>query len=86
MQILSGSEFTFEKWKSGTYTCLGLTNHVEILHKKGIIKKYAIGYDSLNNPVRQKLNHKCIMFFKDGLTFWSHLTNNEFKEIFENER
>ena len=83
MQKISGSEFIFEKWKSGSYVDLGLCNHLEILHKKEIIRKYAIGYcDSKHNPVRQKLNHKCVMFFNNGISFWSHLTNKEFEEIF----
>lgn len=83
MQELSGTEFIFEKWRSGSYVDLGLCNHSEILHKKDIIKKYTIGFcNSENNPVMQKLNHKCVLFYKNGKTFWSHLTNKEFEEIF----
>ena len=84
MQEVSGTEFIWSKWKAGSYVTLGIINHNEIMPKIHIIRKYAIAYcDSLHNPIRQKPGHKCVMFYKDGLTFWSHLTNKEFKEVFK---
>ena len=83
MQKMSGTQFEWPKWRAGSYVDLGLANHTEILHKKDTIRRYAVGWcDSLHNPIRQKINHMCVMFFKDGKHFWSHLTAHEFREIF----
>jgi len=82
---MDSSLFDWLTWRSGTPLDLGITicRYNYIIKKKEIIKEYAIGYckgESL--PCRAKPNHKAIMFYKNGVHFWFHLTNKEFEEIF----
>lgn len=80
---LPPSEFIWEKWRAGSYYELGLLNgHHDILLKRKIIKKYAIGYcDAKKIYIRPRTDSMAVMFFKDE-TFWSHLRYEEFETIF----
>ena len=54
-----------------------------ILVLKHMLHKYAIGYcDGESLVCRPKVNHKAVMFFKDGICYWFHMTNDEFKKVF----
>ncbi len=82
---LSATEFFWERWRAGSYYHLGLNGHEGIRTPEGkkIIKKYAFGYcNGLKVHVRPRSNSVAVMFFKDGETFWSHLFDVEFKNIF----
>ena len=84
---LDSSYFTFELWEAGSFLRMfGFHVYVNELDfkKKEILRKYVVGYcdaESLN--VRPKTNCKAVMFFYGGDYFWSHLTNEEFEEIFK---
>lgn len=86
IEQLPSFEFSFERWNAGTYLDLGFYNgHFDIRTPVGqnIIRKHAIGYcpgESLE--VRPKLDCTAVMYFIDGICFWSHLTNQEFNMIF----
>ena len=76
--------FDWQVWRAGCISDLGIpTNRKEVIieHRK-LIKEYAIGYqDGERLLCRPKVNHKAIMFYKDRIHFWQHLTNEEFESI-----
>lgn len=86
IEELPSYEFTFEKWGAGSYSNLGLSNgHYDIdsLNGKILIRKYAIGYcHGKKLMIRPKPDCVGVMFYKDDLTFWTHLTLVEFNNIF----
>ena len=86
LEEIASYDFTYDKWQAGSYSYLGLLNgHFDIDTINGhiLIRKYAIGYcDAKRLFVRPKLDCIAVMFFKDGITFWSHLTKQEFNKIF----
>ena len=86
IEELPAYEFTFEKWNAGSFSDLGMLNgHYDIdsINGKILIRKYAIGY-CLGRKlwVRPKLDCVGVLFFKDEITFWTHLRINEFENIF----
>ena len=59
---------------------------VWIVERKRVLRKYAIGYcDARQLMCRPKHNHYAVMYFKDGIEFWSHLRVREFEKVFVNE-
>ena len=79
---LSSCYFTFERWKAGSLTLLGIyTRYNSIVENRHIIRKYAIGYIEAERLwVRHKKDCTAVVFFYDGKHFWTHLTNKEFIE------
>ena len=85
MEYLGEHLFNWSRWRSGSPADLSLACRTEILVlNKRFIRKYAVGYcDAERLVCRPKVNHKAVMFFKDGFHFWFHLTNKEFYVINE---
>jgi len=58
----------------------------EILKQRERIRQYAIGYCNGDELLcRPKQDCVGVMFLKDNIQFWFHLTNKEFEVIFEGE-
>ena len=71
-------------WRAGSPADLFLVcREPQLIAMRNIIRTYAVGYcNSEHILCRPKLEHKAVMFFKDGINFWFHLTNKEFGVIF----
>ena len=53
---------------------------------RNVLRKYAVGYiNSENLRCRSKHNCYAVMFFKDNVFSWCHLTNKEFQKVFMEE-
>ena len=76
--------FTFELWRAGSLTELGIpTREWFILDNKAKIRKMAVGYIKAHKlQVRPKMNCMAVMFYINGGHFWTHLRNKEFKLCF----
>jgi hypothetical protein len=77
--------FDWLTWRAGHPLDLGIVScrYAFIIQKQEVIRKYAIGYCNGENLIcKPKIEHKAVMFYKDGIHFWFHLTNKEFYEIF----
>ena len=58
----------------------------ELVRMRRLIRRHAVGWCKAETLLcRPKVKHKGVMFFKDGKHFWFHLTDNEFRRIFEDE-
>jgi len=78
-------EFTFDKWSAGSLYNLGIDGHKHLMFRYAMryIRQYAIGYCHVEYiQVRPKLDCVAVMFFKDEVQFWTHLTFSEFRRIF----
>ena len=89
-------DFTFERWNAGSYyDLLGIVNGLHTVFNPVLplrvnrvdainaVRKYAVGYCPAEDlQVRPKIDCIAVMFFKDGIQFWSHLTCREFRNIF----
>ena len=84
IQKLYPELFDWLSWRSGSPADLFVRCDEKVLiSKKEILKYYAIGYcDGERLECRPKENCKAVMFYKDDITFWFHLTNFEFQEVF----
>ena len=79
--------FTFEKWKAGSLSDLGLqTREWSIVSPMGkaLIRRSAIGYcDGSSVFVRCKTGTVAIMFENEKFEqWWTHLTQREFELVF----
>jgi len=86
LEHLDSTLFDWSKWHSGSPKDLGIPycNYKDLMIRKEVVRKYAIGYCNGENLLcRPKFGTKAVMFFKDSITFWFHLTNKEFNEIFD---
>jgi hypothetical protein len=81
---LSSELFNWIRWRNGSPADLNIIcRKPAIIAAKSRIRKYAVGWcNSENCLCRPKVNQKAVMFFKDGIHFWFHLTNEEFNEVF----
>ena len=80
-------DFSFSRWKLGNPTDLFNVR----LRCKGLpikqIGSYAVGYCNAGSlRIRPKLGQKAVMFFKDGEFSWFHLMEDEFNEIFNDNK
>ena len=87
LQQLDPTLFDLFTWINGSpYATFGIPCIYSELTKncnKSIFKQYAVGYCNGENLIcRPKINHKAVMFCKDGDYLWFHFTNKEFEEIF----
>lgn len=85
---MHGVFFNWQLWRSGSPKLLDIVcREKELIESKEIIKKYAIGYcDGASLVCRPKVDCIGVMFFKDEINFWFHLTKKEFNIIFKNEK
>jgi len=85
LEKMHGTSFDFTTWKTGSLIDLGISSRFEdIVNKKELIKKYAIGYCSGEEVIcRPKRKTIAVMFLKDNNIFWQHLTEEEFNLIFK---
>ena len=84
MYELGEEHFDWLTWRNGNSSNLFITcNTPQIIAKKEILRKFAIGYcEGHKLNCRPKNNCMAVMFCKDNILFWFHLTNYEFKEVF----
>lgn len=76
--------FDWSTWRSGNPSNFGLIcrSNVLILGKH-ILSNHAVGYaNAASIPCRPKPGQFAVMFFKDDVYFWFHLTKEEFNNIF----
>jgi len=79
------SNFTWQLWCGGTLLDLGVLHNREefILAKKNTLRKYAIGYCKAESlACRPKKDCFAVMFQKNSIIFWTHLSSEEM-EIFK---
>ena len=85
IQRINPSNFTWQLWRGGTLLDLGVFVNVKefILAKDAVLRKYAIGYcRGCALLCRPKNDCYGVMFQKEGLQFWTHLSIEEFEQIF----
>jgi len=86
IQRLQGIYFDWSTWRAGSILDLGIPKmrYFYIIKYKSILRKYAIGWCKGESVIcRQKVDRIAVMFRKDDLIFWNHLTIKEFEEVFE---
>lgn len=86
LRKLDSSLFTWHLWRAGSPLSLNIKCRENIIiSNKSILIKHGIGYCNGENLLcRPKVDTKAVMFFDDeGNEFWFHLTNKEFKMVFE---
>lgn len=78
---ISSVQFTFERWRAGSLTELGIPHREwSIIKNKSFIQNFAIGFTEGHRlAVRPKKGYIAVMFFNERLDhFWTHLTYKEF--------
>lgn len=87
LEKLSAANFTEELWEASSYLKLfGFHVRLEQLNaqKAKVLREHAVGYIHGENLwIRPKKDCIAIMYYYDGIYFWSHLSNDEFYKIFE---
>jgi hypothetical protein len=78
--------FDWSTWRTGSPADLCLQCQETFLtspHGKSIIRQHAVGWcHGTILPCRPKQDHVGVMFFKNDLHFWFHLSQKEFDLIF----
>lgn len=84
IEKIDSTLFDWISWRSGSPLDFFVPcRESALVEIRPILRRYAIGYCIGENLLcRPKLNHKAVMFFKNDLHFWFHLTNREFERIF----
>lgn len=85
IEKINPAEFTYEKWRNGPLTQLGIENRFySIKDNIHLVRKYAVGYcDAGQLDLRPKPEQFAVMFFKKGIGyFWTHLIQEEFELCF----
>ena len=83
LEYLDEQLFTASRWRSGTPADLLIQCRTQSISKnRHTLKAHAVGYcDAEKLLCRPKNEHKAVMFFKDDIHFWFHVTNREFEVI-----
>jgi hypothetical protein len=84
---MESSLFDWMTWRSGNISDIvrGPTREEILLDNVTEIIRYAIGWCPAEMiPCRPKTNYIAVMFYKDDVLFWTHLTKQEFIKIFVN--
>jgi len=77
MERLQEDSFTWSRWRA-----FNLVSGRYFDEYKNLFKKYAVGYiDAERLRCRPKCNHYAVMFLKDDVFSWVHLTSDEFKDL-----
>jgi hypothetical protein len=81
---LNSSHFTWSRWRAGSPADFAVSCRTDDLVKiRDRLKAHAVGYCHAEGLLcRPKIDHKAVMFWKDGHHFWFHLRNKEFSLIF----
>ena len=77
--------FCWSRWRNfDLYFCEKIIcRGYDVIAHRNILRKYAIGYCEAESLVcRPKINCFAVMFLKDDVLSWCHLTKNEFNVIF----
>lgn len=86
LEELDSTLFDWSTWKAQNPDIFGIPWRFEIItsnYGKNILRKHAIGWCYSDKTIcRPKINHIAIMFEKDDIKFWTHLTLEEFIEVF----
>lgn len=84
VERMDPSYFDWLHWREGSpadFLVQCRTDELLAIRKK--LKEHAVGWCPAERLLcRPKIDHKAVMFFKDGHHFWFHLTNKEFGGIF----
>jgi hypothetical protein len=76
-------QFTYDIWRAGSLTELGIPHRtwaIKLYRKE--IKQMAVGFtEGYKLHVRPKIGYMAIMFFTDNKHFWTHLTVEEFNIV-----
>lgn len=83
---ISPDLFTWQRWRK--CDILSLLNcfcvEYDLIRRRKEIIKYSFGYcDAKYLLCRPKANNYAVMFFKDDIFQWFHLTKKEFNVIFK---
>jgi MoaA/NifB/PqqE/SkfB family radical SAM enzyme len=83
---MSKGWFTETTWEVGSVGIMGIdTRYASLTSRinKVALKAFAIGWTRADNLLfRPKADHVAVMYKYKGKTFWSHMRNNEFLEVF----
>ena len=78
--------FTWNRWRAFNLFC-GINARVrydDIKYFKKLLQTYVVGYiESQKTICRPKENHFAVMFLKDNIFSWCHLTEKEFYYVFK---
>lgn len=82
---MNDSNFDWITWRNGNITDFGFPCREHfILSNKRILREHAVGYCEAERLLcRPKKNCYAVMFLLNGVFFWTHLTNKEFKIVFK---
>lgn len=83
--IIDAQLFTKYTWEGAHIsTIFGVPMRTDqLIESKGKIKPFAIGWCKGEDLlIKRKENQKAVMFEKDNVIWWNHLTNDEFLAIF----
>ena len=87
IQRLPMDSFDWLRWLYGIdiWILLGISpRYYDIKENKFILKAYAIGYIEADKLLcRPKQGEYAIMFLINDNFVWTHITNKEFKEVFQ---
>lgn len=85
LEYMHPDSFDWLSWSAGRIEDLGLEccRTQDIIRNKHIVKKYAIGFCPSNQLIcRPKPSGFAVMFLKDENKFWTHLTEEEYIQVF----
>ena len=88
VEKINSGYFDWQLWRGGCLFDLGVIENKEdcIIANKCLLREYAVGYcNGESVPCRPKVNTYAVMFQKDDLLFWTHMTINEFERVFADE-
>ena len=77
---LPAHHFSFERWRAGSLGEFGIhTRTWSISLNRQVIREHAVGYIQGEKLwVRTKPDTVAVMFYFNGVHFWTHLKKNEF--------
>ena len=83
---LYSDSFDWSRWRKGLaiWREIGVScRYVDILEKRNVLLKYAVGYINRNQIIcRPKDNEYAVMFLIDDEFCWTHFRKKEFENVF----
>jgi hypothetical protein len=82
---MNSDNFDWIRWRNGSAKTLDiLCREQDLILNRNKIKDYAVGYCEGESLIcRPKVDNIAVMFLKDDIEFWFHLTKKEFLNIFK---